>query len=111
MLANQVVEPMSRESATNVVTTTTEVITNDNGSIGYSYNKTVTSTGDDESISKCAICCACCSGCAMCVLCIPCMVLGMVVNCLLCPVNTAISCCCPSQAPLSFPAFNNSMFD
>ncbi|KAL8113202.1 hypothetical protein AgCh_020498 [Apium graveolens] len=38
---------------------------------------------------------------------------GMVVNCLLCPVNTAIGCCCPSRAQVAFPAFhdNFSMFD
>lgn len=119
-MSNQVVQPMSRgkysESTTvtssgNVVRTT-EVITKGNGGVSYSYNKTITS-GDDIAFPKCCACCACLGGCAVCILCIPCMVLGMVVNCLLCPVNTAIGCCCPSRAQVAFPAFHDkfSMFD
>lgn len=109
MLASEVMEPMSRGSAT-IVGNATEVITKETGKVGDIKN-TITSTADDVSISKCAVSCACCSGLAMCVLCIPCMVLGMVVNCLLLPVNAAIDCCCPSQAPLSFPVIDKSMFD
>lgn len=109
MLANQVMEPMNRGSE-NIVGSATEVITKGSGGVGE-IKKTITSSADDVSISKCALSCACCSGLAMCVLCIPCMVLGMVVNCLLLPVNAAIDCCCPSQPPLSFPVIDKSMFD
>ncbi|KAL8108293.1 hypothetical protein AgCh_024662 [Apium graveolens] len=109
MLAQEVIEPMSRESAT-IVGNATEVITKKTEAVGDLKN-TITSTADDVSISKCSVSCACCSGLAMCVICIPCMALSMVVNCLLLPVNAAIDCCCPSQPPLSFPVIDKSMFD
>ncbi|KAK1369155.1 hypothetical protein POM88_035247 [Heracleum sosnowskyi] len=103
-LTNQVTETMSRDTATVIspatdAMVTTEVIRND--SIRKSPH-TIHSSGDDE-VSNCR---ASCAGCAMCVLCIPFMLLGTVVNCLLCPVDCVINCCCPSQALVNLPAFN-----
>ncbi|WOG89687.1 hypothetical protein DCAR_0208925 [Daucus carota subsp. sativus] len=57
---------------------------------------------DLSEVSKCGWCCVglctCCTACCACLLCLPCLAVSMVLNCLMCPVNAAIACCCPSRA-------------
>lgn len=109
-LTNQVVEPMSRgndtETATaaaNVYMAPGEEVKSDTKGVAKYIKKLIRDDSMDVSeVSKCCWCwvgvCTCCTACCACLLCIPCLAVTMVLNCLLCPVNTAITCCCPSRA-------------